>query len=41
MKSIMVPWWPLYSLYNTKDGEHFSELGTRLFAANSARFLLT
>ncbi len=41
MQSIMVPWWPLYSLYNTKDGEHFSALGMKLFAANSARFLLS
>ena len=41
MQSIAVSWWKLYSLYSTKDGEHLSELGSKIFAANCARFLLS
>lgn len=40
IKSISVPWWPVYSLYATQDGEHLNELGTKLLADNFVRFLL-
>jgi len=33
-------WWPIYSMYATQDGEHYSDLGAKIMAENYAKFIL-
>ncbi len=39
LHSVSVPWWALYNMWCTLDGEHYNDLGASVEADNFVRFL--